>query len=354
MFSSLEIWHIQFVWPWIFLFLPLPVILRLLLPESNRNQETPLRVPFIEDFSSVQQGKGLINRNKMLAIIASTAWFLFILACARPQWLGERVDIPVSGRDLMMAVDLSGSMAAKDFEINGRTLNRLQAVKVVAGEFIKRREGDRLGLILFGQQAFLQTPLTFDTKTVNTMLQEALIGIAGKATAIGDAIGLAIKRLNGKTAEDRILILLTDGANTAGEVEPLKAAELAARQKLKIYTIGVGAESRDVGSLFFKRTVQNNEIDEKTLKEIASITGGEYFRARNTSELNKIYALIDKLEPVEKDKQSFRPVMALFMWPLALGLLLASIVLILPLSGQFLLVARGLWQDAVAKINSKI
>lgn len=353
MFSSLEIGQIQFMWPWIFLLLPLPVILRFLLPESKRNQETPLRVPFIEDFSNVQQGKGLINRNKLLAIITGTAWFLFILACARPQWLGERVDIPVSGRDLMMAVDLSGSMAAEDFEINGRVLNRLQAVKVVAGEFIKRREGDRLGLILFGQQAFLQTPLTFDTKTVNTMLQEALIGIAGKSTAIGDAIGLAIKRLNGKTAEDRILILLTDGANTAGEVEPLKAAELAAKQKLKIYTIGVGAESRNVGALFFKRTIQNNEIDEKTLKEIASITGGEYFRARNASELNKIYALIDKLEPVEKDKQSFRPVTALFMWPLAVSLLFACLVVLLPLTGQLSLILSGFWHDSLTKINSR-
>lgn len=351
MFSSLELGQIQFMWPWVFLLLPLPVLLRFLLPESNNNQETPLHVPFIEDFSSVQQGKGLINRNKLMIILAGTAWFLFILACARPQWLGERVDIPVSGRDLMMAVDLSGSMAAEDFEINGRVLNRLQAVKVVAGEFIKRREGDRLGLILFGQQAFLQTPLTFDTKTVNTMLQEALIGIAGKATAIGDAIGLAIKRLNGKTAEDRILILLTDGANTAGEVEPLKAAELAAKQKLKIYTIGVGAESRNVGSLFFKRTIQNNEIDEKTLKEIASITGGEYFRARNTSELNKIYSLIDKLEPVEKDKQSFRPVMALFMWPLAFALLLASLIVLLPLSTQLSHICKGLWLDSLAKFN---
>lgn len=309
--------NIQFIWPWLFLLLPLPLILRLVLPASDRNQDAPLHVPFIEDFGSAQQTSSFINKSKWLLILASLAWFCLILASARPQWLGERIDIPVSGRDLMMAVDLSGSMQAEDFELNGRVINRLQAVKVVAGEFIKRREGDRIGLILFGQQAYLQTPLTFDTKTVNTMLQEALIGIAGKATAIGDAIGLAIKRLHGKTAENRVLILLTDGANTAGEVAPLKAAELAAEQKLKIYTIGVGAESREVGSFFFKQTIKNNEIDEKTLNKIAEVTGGKYFRARNTGELDKIYSLIDELEPVEQDSQSFRPVKALYMWPLA-------------------------------------
>ena len=334
--------QIQFVWPWAFLLLPLPLLVRLLLPASERNQETPLHVPFIEDFQSQQQGSGGINRNRWLAILSSLAWLCLIIALVRPQWLGERVDIPVSGRDLMMAVDLSGSMAAEDFEINGRTINRLQAVKRVAGEFIKRRKGDRIGLILFGEQAYLQTPLTFDTRTVNTMLSEALIGIAGKATAIGDAIGLAIKRLHGASAEDRVLILLTDGANTAGEVPPLKAAELAAKQKLKIYTIGVGAETREIGGLFFNRTIRNNEIDEKTLQQIADITGGRYFRARNTAELNEIYTLIDKLEPVEKESQSFRPVKALFMWPLSLALILASVIALLPISSQLLLQARGL------------
>jgi len=267
-------------------------------------------------------------------VLAGIAWLCLITAAARPQWLGERVDIPVSGRDLMMAVDLSGSMAAEDFDINGQTINRLQAVKLVAGEFIKRREGDRIGLILFGQQAYLQTPLTFDTKTVNTMLQESLIGIAGKMTAIGDAIGLALKRLNGKTAEKQVLILLTDGANTAGEVPPLKAAELAAKQNLKIYTIGIGAASREVGGFFFKQTIKNNEIDEKTLYEIAEITGGQYFRAKNTQELNKIYSLIDQLEPVEQESQSFRPVKSLFVWPLSVAFIIALCIALIPSISQ--------------------
>jgi Ca-activated chloride channel family protein len=337
---------LQFVWPWVFILLPLPLLLRFALPASDKNQDVPLHVPFLEDFNQVPHNSRFIHKDKWLALLAGLAWMLLIMAAARPQWLGERVDIPVSGRDLMMAVDLSGSMQAKDFEINGQTINRLQAVKLVAGEFIKRREGDRIGLILFGQQAYLQTPLTFDTKTVNIMLQESLIGIAGKMTAIGDAIGLAIKRLNGKSAEKQVLILLTDGANTAGEVPPLKAAELAAKQNLKIYTIGIGAASREVGGLFFKQTVKNNEIDEKTLNEIAVITGGKYFRAHNTAELNKIYTLIDELEPVEQESQSFRPVQALYMWPLSIALFIAFWIAILPTLTQLFQTLFGLFSKS--------
>lgn len=334
--------NLEFVWPLAFLLLPLPLLVRYLVPASNKNQDIPLHVPFINDFNSIQHSQSFVHKNKWLTILAGIAWCLLIIATARPQWLGERVDIPISGRDLMMAVDLSGSMQAEDFELNGQVMNRLQAVKIVAGEFIKQREGDRIGLILFGEQAYLQTPLTFDTKTINTMLQEALIGIAGKATAIGDAIGLAIKRLQTRDAQSHVLILLTDGANTAGEVEPLKAAELAAKQKLKIYTIGVGAESREVGGLFFKRTIKNTEIDEKTLQSIADTTGGKYFRARDISELNKIYALIDQLEPVEQESQSFRPIQALYFWPLSLAFIIAALIMLLPSLAKMLLQIKGM------------
>ncbi len=334
--------NIEFIWPWAFLLLPLPLLFRFVLPASDKNQDQPLHVPFIEDFKTVAHDSRFINKNKWLLVLASLAWLCLIIAASRPQWLGERVEIPVSGRDLMLAVDLSGSMAADDFEINGHMITRLDAVKIVAGEFIKRREGDRIGLILFGQQAYLQTPLTFDRNTVNAMLQESLIGIAGKSTAIGDGIGLAIKRLRGKSANKQVLILLTDGANTAGEVAPLKAAELAAKQNLKIYTIGIGDASREVGSYFFKQTIKNNEIDEKTLTDIANMTGGRYFRAHNTQELNEIYLLIDKLEPVEQDSQIFRPVMSLFMWPLSAALLIAFFIALFPTLNQLVEKVHGL------------
>jgi Ca-activated chloride channel family protein len=234
----------------------------------------------------------------------------------------------------MLAVDLSGSMEAEDFVINGQAINRLIATKIVAGEFIERRVGDRIGLILFGRNAYVQTPLTFDRKTVRTLLEESAIGLAGKETAIGDAIGLAVKRLRARgdegVLERKILILLTDGANTAGEVEPLKAAELAASAGLTIYTIGIGADEMIVRSLFGAQRVNpSRDLDEKTLTGIAEATGGRYFRARDIKALNQIYGLIDELEPIARETKQFRPQRSLLHWPLAAALLLAALVSLL-------------------------
>ncbi|HEY3486851.1 MAG TPA: VWA domain-containing protein, partial [Gammaproteobacteria bacterium] len=199
-------------------------------------------------------------------------------------------------------------------------------------EFIERRNGDRIGLILFGERAYVQAPLTFDRKTVNTLLQEASLGMAGERTAIGDAIGLAIKRLQNNPQQRRTLILMTDGANNAGELQPLKAAELAQRIGLKIYTIGIGAEAVRRRSLFGNFTVNpSRDMDEKTLTAIAEATQGRYFRAHNTEELAKIYAILDQLEPVEIEQQSFRPTRALFYWPLT-----AAFVLTLSLFGIYI------------------
>ena len=217
-------------------------------------------------------------------------------------------------------------------QLGRQVTDRLTAVKAVAGEFIGRREGDRLGLILFGEQAYLQTPLTFDRLTVRTLLNEAVIGLAGKSTAIGDAIGLAVKRLRKQPQENHVLILLTDGANTAGSVDPLKAADLAAAEGLRIYTIGVGAESIRVRGLLGTRQVSNNELDEATLTAIAEKTGGRYFRARDIAGLEAIYQLLDELEPASQDAEVFRPVRELYAWPLA-GALLISVLLALAASG---------------------
>lgn len=320
---------IQFEWPWLLVLLPLPLVLRRLLPAASATRDAALRVPFIEDFKGGgSTHSNIITRHGPLWL-ALLAWVLLIVASARPQWLGDPVELPVSGRDLMLAVDLSGSMEVEDFVLNGQTVNRLYATQQIAGEFIERRTGDRLGLILFGRQAYLQTPLTFDRKTVHTLLSEAVIGLAGKETAIGDAIGLAVKRLRDKSLNSRVLILLTDGANTAGEVEPVKAAELAANEQLKIYTIGIGADEMMVRSFFGTQRVNPSaDLDEKTLKAIADKTGGRYFRARDTEELTKIYALLDELEPVEQETQVFRPSSALFFWPLGVAAIIATFLLI--------------------------
>lgn len=318
---------IEFEWPWIFALLPLPLLLRVLLPPADASRQAALRTPFLDDFVESAPAGRAATGSRALLLGTLLAWILLVTAAARPQWFGEPVQLPVSGRDLMLAVDLSASMQEEDFVLGNRAIDRLTAVKRVAGEFVERREGDRVGLILFGDRAYVQAPLTFDRPTVNTLLQEAFLGLAGERTAIGDAIGLAVKRLQDNPQQRRILILMTDGANTAGELEPLKAAELAQRAGLKIYTIGIGADAVQRRSFFGAFTVNpSRDMDEKTLTAIADATGGRYFRAHDTAELAEIYRILDELEPVEVERQSFRPTRALFYWPLALALLLSLLL----------------------------
>ena len=320
---------LTFAWPWVALSLPLPWLLRKILPPARNERLRALHIPFASAMVS-QQASGTSGTAKTgLVWLATLGWLLLVGASCRPQWLGEPVEIPVSGRDMLMAIDLSGSMEVEDFNLDGNQVDRLTATKAVAKAFIDRRQGDRLGLILFGEQAYLQVPLTFDRATVNTLLDEAVIGLAGKATAIGDAIGLAVKRLREQPEADKVLILLTDGANTAGSVEPLQAAQLAAEEGLKIYTVGIGADQMVVRGLFRNRTVNPSaDLDEKTLTAIAQQTGGEYFRARDTDQMASIYALLDQLEPTVKETQLFRPKAALFYWPLGAALLLAGVMVI--------------------------
>ena len=327
---------IHFDWPWLLLALPLPLLVRWLLPAQTPVEQAALKVPFLDDFGSDSPSK-VSSQQQWPLILAAIAWILLVLASCRPQWMGEPIEQAVSGRDLMLAVDVSGSMQQEDFVINHQRVDRLTATKHVATDFIDRRVGDRVGLILFGTTAYVQTPLTFDHKTVATLLDEAFIGITDDkpATSIGDAIGLAVKRMGDQQANSHVLILLTDGANTAGEVSPLQAAELAASHHLKIYTIGIGADEMIVRSLFGAQRVNpSSDLDEKTLTAIADKTGGKYFRARNVQELEKIYQLLDQLEPVEKDKQYFRPLSELYPWPLGLALLLTGIIVLVRLEGR--------------------
>ena len=310
-------------WPWLIALLPLPWVLRYVLPEARQRDMQALKVPW---FGVVAGERRSWLRRPALAALAALVWLLLIAAAVRPQWVGEIDTLPVTGRDLLLAVDISGSMDTQDMVLESRVVNRLVAVKQVAGEFIQRRRGDRVGLILFGSRAYLQTPLTFDTETTATLLGEAEIGLAGRETAIGDAIGLAVKRLREDSASDRVLILLTDGANTSGEVQPLQAAEFAAREGLTIYTVGVGADEMMVRDFFGSRVVNPSaDLDEETLQTIAERTGGRYFRARDAAGLAEIYRLLDELEPVESDVESIRPVDELFYWPLGLAYLLAGI-----------------------------
>jgi len=309
---------LEFAWPWLFLVLPLPWLVRRLLPPVRR-REAALRVPFLDDFREpAGAARSVAGGSRSALWLGALAWLLLVTAAARPQWQGEAVPLPREGRDLMLAVDLSGSMAERDFTLGNRWVDRLTATKVVVGDFIERRKGDRIGLILFGDRAYLQAPLTHDRKTVKQLLDETFIKMAGQKTAIGDAIGLAIKRLRGKQGE-KVLILVSDGENTAGQVDPLKAAELAHEEGLRIYTVGIGSETPlDPFGLS-----TGSGLDERTLEAIARITGGRYFRARDTDSLIRIYDAIDRLEPVAGEARLFRPVDERFHWPLAASLLLA-------------------------------
>ncbi len=325
---------LHFEWPWLVLLLPVPLLIRYIIKPARRIRSA-LRTPFLSDFSFAEYPDFKITPPPGPLLLAASAWLLLILALMRPQWPGELVEIPVSGRDMILAVDLSGSMERQDFIINGKNVDRLTATKWVAGDFISKRIGDRIGLILFGERAYLQTPLTFDRETVRTLLNESVIGLAGKSTAIGDAIGLAVKRLRERDESNRVLILLTDGANTSGAVEPLAAAELAANEGLKIYTIGIGADEMLTRSFFGARRINPSaDLDEKTLRAIADKTGGRYFRARDTGEFKNIYELLDQLEPIEDDPLKFRPYTSLYYWPLSLALLLAAAILIMRLQGR--------------------
>lgn len=314
-------------WPWMLLALPLPFLVRYLMPAVVGTQDAGLKVPSFKSFAVLKdrsEVEQLLNWRFWLSMIA---WVLLVLAAAKPEHIGDELEVPVSGRNLMLAVDLSGSMDAKDFEIGSRRVDRLTATKAVASDFIGRREGDRIGLILFGERAYLQVPLTLDRETVKTLLLEAFIGLAGEKTAIGDAITLAVKRIHeqGEDAQEQVLILLTDGANTAGEIDPLKAADLAQQIGLRIYTIGIGAEQMVVSSITggMRRVNPSADLDETTLTQIATMTGGRYFRAKDTAGLQEIYRLLDEMEPVAEPEAGFRPVKSLYFWPLAGAFVLA-------------------------------
>jgi Ca-activated chloride channel family protein len=322
-------------WPWMLLALPLPFIVRAVMSPVLGKQDAGLKVPSFKGFavlSDRSEIEQLLNWRLWIAVIS---WILLVLAAAKPERIGDELDVPVSGRNLMLAVDLSGSMDAKDFELGNRRVDRLTATKAVAGDFINRREGDRIGLILFGERAYLQVPLTLDRETVNILLMEAFIGLAGEKTAIGDAITLAVKRIYDQGGEggEQVLILLTDGANTAGEIDPIKAAELAQQIGLRIYTIGIGAEQMVVSSITggMRRVNPSADLDEATLTQIADLTGGRYFRAKDTTGLQDIYRLLDEFEPVAEPEAGFRPVTSLYYWPLAGAFVLASFLALMNL-----------------------
>lgn len=313
-------------WPYVFLLIPLPLLVRWLTP-ALETAAGAIRVPFYQAFYELDDGLSRKSvGNWLRGFLIWLIWGCLLAAAARPTWVGDPVNVPQDRRDLMLAVDISGSMREQDMLQGNRYVDRISAVKQVVGEFVEQRGGDRLGLILFGRQGYLQTPLTYDSQTVKQQLYEAQLGFAGDATAIGDTIGLAIKRLRDRPADSRVLILLTDGANNAG-TDPARAATIAAEAKIRIHTVGVGAEVKQVRDIFgrSRNTNPSANLDEPTLQAIADATGGKYFRARDPDELATIYQELDRLEPIPEE-QTFRPTRSLSHWPVALALLLSGLL----------------------------
>lgn len=317
----------HFAWIWMFALLPLPWIIRYAFNEKKETTGGVLVVPFYHRLIASRSGKNVKKifywENTLMALI----WLCMVLAIVRPEWLGHPIPIERNGRDIMLAIDISGSMGAADLNQGDQQQTRLDVVREVASTFVNARVGDRIGLVLFGTRAYLQTPLTFDRKTVVAMLDDASIGLAGPQTAIGDSIGISIKRLLEEPEEDRVLILLTDGASNAGSVSPIEAAKLSAKEKIKIYTVGLGADSVTVNTLFGPQRVNpSRDLDEETLKEIAKVTGGLYFRAKDQAGLQKVYEAINQLEPLAGESDMFQPILPLYPWPLGFALLLSLLL----------------------------
>jgi Ca-activated chloride channel family protein len=317
-----------FAWPWAWLLLPLPLLMHW-WPQRGGQQAAALRVPYVEQLQSLARSQGALalRRPRWLAWLV---WALLCTALARPQQLGELLQVPVQARQMMLAVDLSGSMSEPDMQLGSRVVDRLTAAKAVLADFLQRRQGDRIGLLVFGQRAYALTPLTADLATVREQLRDSVVGLAGRETALGDAIALSVKRLREQPHGQRVLIVLTDGVNTAGVLDPLKAAELAKVEGVRVHTIAFGGSGGY--SLFGIKVAGNDEdqIDERTLSTIATDTGGRFFRARDTEQLVDIYAELDKLEPVQVDGPALRPRIERYYWPLGIALALACLGLALP------------------------
>jgi Ca-activated chloride channel family protein len=307
----------EFDFPWVFVLLPAPFVVWWLLPAYRERRES-VRVPFFESVAAATgveptRGGVQLRRNLLQWLVAPLGWVLIVTALARPQYVEPPIEKIEPARDLMLAVDLSGSMDTTDMlDASGDRIQRLDAVKLVLDDFIARREGDRLGIVVFGNQAFLQVPFTQDHALVRDLLGQTRPRLAGPQTMIGDAIGLAIKTFESSQAEDRVLVLLTDGNDSGSKVPPRKAAELAAQNDITIHTVAVGDPSSS----------GEGEMDLETLRAIADATGGRAFGADDREQLEGIYREIDALNPVEVETFSYRPTRPLYHWPLAVALVL--------------------------------
>lgn len=307
----------EFAWPWVFMLLPLPwLVWRIGRPASPGQA---LRLPH----GSLSWGDNhQVSARSAAPWLLTIGWLSLLVAAARPQNIGPPQAQTHSGRAMMLAVDLSGSMQTPDMQLGGQQLSRFEAVEAIASDFVSRRSGDELGLVLFGTHAFLVTPLTYDLNAVRAQLQSAVVGLPGTETAIGDAIAVAVKRLAALPHQARVLILLTDGVNNSGSITPQAAARAAQAAGVRVYTIGIGATRMTVPGFFGDSVINPSaDLDADMLTYIAHETGGQFYRATDGNQLADAYRAIDALEPMPQQGPTFRMHHELFRLPLALSAL---------------------------------
>ena len=308
---------LEFAFAWGLLALPLPLLLWWQLP-PHRERASALRVPFFADIvaaSGVEPGTGAVvrRRRRLQSAVLALIWLLSVLALARPTWVGAPIVRTEVARDIMLGIDLSGSMDYRDFPgRDGQNISRHKAVQRVVQEFISARQADRVGLIVFGDKAYIQLPFTRDLVTAGKLVDLMSVAMAGPQTALGDAIGLSIHAFESSTVNERLLILLTDGNDTASRMTPINAAAIAARNGVEIYTIGIGNPA----------ATGEDRVDFGLLAEIAERTGGEFFNAEDENALAAVYQRIDEATAAEVKTESWRPRESLVMWPAGAALLL--------------------------------
>lgn len=312
----------SFAYPWLFVLLILPIMIRLVLPKTN-SENVALNISFIDELSNITQSGKVNAHNKRARIIYFVIWILLVTAAARPQWIGDAVPIDPKARDMMIAIDTSGSMGMDDMSVGNVRADRLAVIKNLFSPFVANRVGDRVGLIMFGSFAVQLAPLTYDRLTIKKWIDDAYIGQAGTETAIGDAIALSTKVLMKEKESSRILILITDGSNNSGTIGVKEAVELAKQGKVKIYTIGIGSDKMIYAG--FSAVPASYDLDEDTLKMIASETGGDYFRARDMNDLAAITEEINHLEPIDHESLEFHFKTEFYPYPLGLAMFICFI-----------------------------
>ena len=318
---------LEFAYPLAFLALPLPLLVRWLF-KPYRQSVSALRVPFFDSFTRAagaepRPGAVIMRRRAVQMIAAVVIWVALLAGIARPEWVGEPIVRTEAARDIMLAIDLSGSMDYRDFpDVNGENVSRFTAVQQVVDRFVRERETDRVGLIVFGDKAYLQLPFTRDLQTASALVQLMEVGMAGPRTALGDAIGLSIRSFESSEVDDRVLILLTDGNDTASTMTPINAADIARLNGVEIHTIGIGNVE----------ATGEDRVDFEALEQVAGRTGGRFFTAEDETALAGVYREIDEATTADVRTQSWRPRESMIVWPAGIAtvtLLLAYTLLLL-------------------------